>query len=173
MLRILLLIYMCAAFSGCFVFVPFIEKDEVPPYARMQEKSVCQVPPIAAAKAPARSSRQLSRTERQRRLISKYVYNLDNEDTVVRIHAASHLGDMGPAARSAVSPLIRSLSDSHYWVRRTAAKSLGKIGDPRAVEPLVDRMRRDSDRYVNLTAANALRRIGTPEALAAVRGQYN
>ena len=84
-------------------------------------------------------------------------------------------GTIGTGRQGSITPgfLIRSLSDRHYWVRRTAAKSLGKIGDPRAVDALVERMRRDSDRYVNLTAANALTRIGTPEALAAVRGQFN
>lgn len=173
MLRFFTLLYICTALSGCVVLVPFVEKD-APRKPKFETHSGCvtaQAAPKTAKKAV--QVRKLTNAEKQQRLISKYVYNLGAQDTVVRIHAASYLGEMGPAARSAVNPLIRSLSDSHYWVRRTAAKSLGKIGDPRAVNALVERMRRDSDRYVNLSAANALRRIGTPEAMAAVQGYFN
>jgi HEAT repeat protein len=36
-----------------------------------------------------------------------------------------------------VEPLIAALKDENSDVRQAAAKALGKIGDPRAVEPLI------------------------------------
>lgn len=166
--KILISLLACAAFSGCVVLLPFIENQT----GEGTEGNARYAAAFSPA-ARAQPKQRLTRFEKERRLLSRYVYNLGHQDAVVRIHAASHLGEMGSAAREAVDPLIRSLHDPHYWVRRTAAKSLGKIGDPRAVDALVERMRRDSDRYVSHSAANALRRIGTPRALAAVQGRFN
>ena len=36
-----------------------------------------------------------------------------------------------------LAPSIKALGDSDLWVRRSAAEALGKIGDSRAVEPLI------------------------------------
>jgi HEAT repeat protein len=60
------------------------------------------------------------------------------------------------------------LQDADMDVRRQAAVALGEIGDPRAVELLINTLQ-DSDNVVRILAASALRRIGTPEALEAVR----
>ena len=37
----------------------------------------------------------------------------------------------------ALEPLIKALEDKHWWTRKNAAEALGKIGDKRAVEPLL------------------------------------
>jgi HEAT repeat protein len=41
------------------------------------------------------------------------------------------------AAKSLVPKLIEALRDENPWVRLSAAEALGKIKDPRAVEPLI------------------------------------
>jgi len=49
--------------------------------------------------------------------------------------------------------------------RQHAAKELGELGDPKAIEPLVKRMLHDRDKTVQCSAAVALGKIGKPEAI--------
>jgi HEAT repeat protein len=55
--------------------------------------------------------------------------------------------------------LVRDLEDESRMVRRDAAESLGKLGDARAVEPLIVALE-DKDSSVRSSAANALGRLG-------------
>ena len=67
---------------------------------------------------------------------------------------------------SAVEPLISFLKDenSHSSERQAAAKALAKIGDQRAVEPLI-LVINDTDENVRYVAAEALGKIGNPRAV--------
>jgi len=56
---------------------------------------------------------------------------------------------------AAVEPLIAALQDTDYGVRAAAAKSLGKIADPRAIDPL-QALLRDNYSNVRNAAAEAL-----------------
>ena len=69
-----------------------------------------------------------------------------------KLYAADALGEIGDAR--AFETLITSLSDENLEVRRSAAYTLGKIGEP-AVEPLLALL---SDEYpeVRRSAADAL-----------------
>jgi HEAT repeat protein len=62
----------------------------------------------------------------------------------------------------AVEPLLSLLSDEHTFVRQTAVETLGKLGDARAVEPLIALL---NDWDLCLTAAEALGRLGDARAL--------
>lgn len=62
--------------------------------------------------------------------------------------------------RPAVEILIESLEDDDWLVREAAADLLGKIGDVRAVEPLMERLRVDQDTGVKELAVKALGLIG-------------
>lgn len=70
-------------------------------------------------------------------------------------------------AKKDVGGLIKALS---YWkdknVRNDAATALGKIGDTRAVEPLI-RALDDKDQDVCKEAASALETLGVPQGIAA------
>jgi hypothetical protein len=71
-----------------------------------------------------------------------------------RAIAASMLGadrfrEWAPAA---VEPLLGALKDEAFEVRTAAAKSLGKIADPRAIDPLQELLR---DNYSGVRAAAA------------------
>lgn len=83
----------------------------------------------------------------------------------IRAFAATDLGKMGgaPALReAAVRALAQALiNDIDYNVRLNAAESLGKIGDPRAVEPLA-KATEDSEEAVRSVATQALGKIGKP-----------
>jgi hypothetical protein len=64
--------------------------------------------------------------------------------------------------------LITSLKDSNPDSRWRTAYALGRIGDQRAVGPLIEALD-DEDERVRQKAAEALHGIGTPQALAAVK----
>ncbi|MDS0293262.1 HEAT repeat domain-containing protein [Halogeometricum luteum] len=75
------------------------------------------------------------------------------------------LGEIGsPAATQAVADKLVMDNDN---VRPYAARSLGLIGDTRAVKPLKDTLANDDNDTVRAAAAWALRQIGTKEALEA------
>ncbi len=64
--------------------------------------------------------------------------------------------------RPSVEILIEYLEDDDWLVREAAADLLGKIGDIRSVEPLMERLRNDKDTGVKELAAKALGLIGDP-----------
>ena len=66
-----------------------------------------------------------------------------------------------------VDPLtvpLNQLQSYHGNLRRDGALALGRIGDPRAVPALMERLKADSDREVRIAAAWALGEIGDPRA---------
>ena len=92
-------------------------------------------------------------------LINALGYQKDND---VRQAAAAALVRIGATA---VEPLSASLKHEYGDVRRAAAKALGEIGDPRAVEPLLAAVKAgttDSMRDGSSLAVEALAKIGTP-----------
>jgi HEAT repeat protein len=86
---------------------------------------------------------------------------LHDEDSDVRIFAASLLGDIRD--REAVSGLIRALDDPDVNVRVAAAEALGKIGDERAVCPLTATL--NGSPWEAMAAIEAIGRIGDEKAL--------
>ncbi len=71
--------------------------------------------------------------------------------------AVSKLHQIG---RPGVEILIEYLEDDDWVVREAAADVLGKIGDVRAVEPLIERLKGDKDTGVKELATKALGLIG-------------
>ena len=72
-----------------------------------------------------------------------------------------------PALTVVVDPVanaIARLQSHHGNSRREGAETLGRLRDPRAVPPLVDRLKNDTDKNVRITAATALGEIGDPSA---------
>jgi HEAT repeat protein len=67
--------------------------------------------------------------------------------------------------------LIEKLSDDNEGTRWNAAEALGRLGDPRAVEPLIDTLW-DDDARVRLKAAFALGMLGDPQALGPLQKLY-
>jgi len=63
---------------------------------------------------------------------------------------------------------LAQLRSNDVTLRSDAAHQLGKIGDERAVEALVEALS-DSDEYVRKSAVTALRRIGGPAAMEGLR----
>jgi HEAT repeat protein len=79
------------------------------------------------------------------------------KDFGVQVHAEIALVEIGAPA---VMPLIKVLQDKRKDVRKFAIETLGKIGDERAVMPLIEAL--DENWY---PATEALARINTPQAI--------
>ena len=77
----------------------------------------------------------------------------------------------GTGNEERLAHFIRMLSDDDENSRWKAAESLGRIGDPGAVEPLIDTLW-DEDSRVRLKAAWALGQIGDIRATGPLRRLY-
>ena len=92
------------------------------------------------------------------RAIEPLIILLCDEDRFVKSHAALALGAIGEPA---VNPLLRALREGDGNLRWGAAIALGKIRDPRAIEPLIRAL---ADKYENVRAesASSLATMGKP-----------
>jgi LysM repeat protein len=68
----------------------------------------------------------------------------------------------------AVDPLIASLRNDNPGVRTMAVDALGRIQDPRTIEPLIEVLERDQDSLVQAAAVDALRKKKDARALEAL-----
>ncbi len=84
---------------------------------------------------------------------------LEHPDSNIAQAAIEALGAL--RAREAVPGLIRLL-DADLWLQFAAVAALGEIGDPRAVQPLLETI---SNEMLAEPAVDALARIGSPDAL--------
>lgn len=103
--------------------------------------------------------------------IEQAITNLSHEDLSLRYYAAWWLGRFQVRDPSAVEGLIAALEDEAdrtelggYPLRRNAARSLGQIGDSRAVPALI-RCLDCSDYYVREAAAQSLGKLGNPAGI--------
>jgi HEAT repeat protein len=93
--------------------------------------------------------------------IDSLIADLNCDDTMRCQHARRALVAMGERA---VGPLTEALSSKKHWVRWEAAKALGQIGSPTAIESLIGALE-DAEADVRWLAAEGLIAIGR-EALA-------
>jgi phycocyanobilin lyase subunit alpha len=98
--------------------------------------------------------------------VAQAIDNLISPDTGLRFYAAWWLGRFKVTDGLAVVRLVAALQDEDdrtpeggYPMRRNAARALGKIGDRRAVLPLIDCLD-CADFYVREAAAQALAMLG-------------
>lgn len=78
---------------------------------------------------------------------------LMDEDSDVRVHAATALGWIG--GKDAVQPLMVAVQDENPYVRRYAARAMCWVVDETAIEGLIAALQ-DEDSYVRQYAARAL-----------------
>jgi HEAT repeat protein len=99
-------------------------------------------------------------------VIDRYIENLESPNPRLRSQAAEDLGKL--AAPEAVPELIRHLhEDVNTYVRSSIAEALGRIGDTRAIFPLMDALR-DSCSFVRRAAAIALGQMQAKQAQGAL-----
>lgn len=83
-------------------------------------------------------------------------------DKEVRAATVTALGAIGDV--TSVATLSARLGDKEAFVRREAARALGRVGDRSAVPALVDRLASDVESDVRRHAAEALGRLGDERA---------
>lgn len=107
--------------------------------------------------------------------VAQAVANLQQrEDTGLRYYAAWWLGRFRVTQADAIDALIHALEDETdrapdggYPLRRNAARALGKLGQSRAVPPLIHCLT-CGDYYVREAAAQALAALGDARAVPAL-----
>ncbi len=90
--------------------------------------------------------------------LSAWVEQLTDRSATARQEAAEAIGKIGPAAKSAVGPLLAALGDTDDTVRDAAALALAAFGKD-AVGPLTAALKH-ADANVRRGAAAAIGRIG-------------
>ncbi len=107
--------------------------------------------------------------------VEKAIANLtQKEDLGLRYYAAWWLGKFRVKESQAIDALLIALEDEEdrapdggYPLRRNAARALGKLGDLRAVEPLIKCLD-FPDFYVREAAAQALESLGDKRSIPAL-----
>lgn len=120
-------------------------------------------------------AQQLVNAQGESLTVEQAVANLQQtEDTGLRYYAAWWLGRFRVTQPDAVDALIQALEDESdrapdggYPLRRNAARALGKLGQSRAVAPLIQCLDCD-DYYVRESAAQALGALGDGQAIPAL-----
>ena len=89
-----------------------------------------------------------------------------SESPLTRAKAVRDISAMGEDSSVALPCLVAMLEDPDVQVRAAAAESLGEIGVPDAVDPLVEVMEgRDEDWSVRARAARSLGKLGDAKAV--------
>lgn len=104
------------------------------------------------------------------RAIEPLIENLRDDNKWVRRDTSGALSKMGDPA---TEPLIGLLDDSDWRVRGAAAWGLGRIGNRKAVEPLIKILLEDENGFVRSGAANALGSIKDEKAVEALKKAMN
>jgi HEAT repeat protein len=105
----------------------------------------------------------------QRGVVEQARLRLDDRNAVQRARAAAFLGNVGD--EDSVGRLCAMLQDSHPDVRATAARALGRIGQPAAAPPLLAALGGEAwtlDAVPAGTIVAALMALGTTAAPAAL-----
>ncbi len=93
----------------------------------------------------------------------------DNKRSETKDNLTQRIVALGEARDpQAVQEIVEALSHENGNVRRLAASALGKIGDQRAVEPLLDLLNRETKLQVRQYIIKALEKIGDVRAISAL-----
>ena len=95
----------------------------------------------------------------------------DNEREPFKADPIKDAGKNGTGTEDRLEYFIRMLTDDDEINRWKAAEALGRLGDPGAVEPLIDALW-DDDSRVRLKAAWALGQVGDRRAVAPLKHLY-
>ena len=146
-MRVLAQLFFLLGLSSCVAVVPFVEPDQ-----QATGKLECN---SCRASLRYREAKFAVKESRYERLLKQ----LQAPSDVNRAHAAYWLGEMRGNAVRASPQLVFALSDQSIWVRRAAAKALGKIGDEKSL-PALKSARNDKDKFVADSAKLAVQNFG-------------
>ena len=141
-----------ALIEGMHSFDPVERRNAAQELGRMGEQAIPAVPILIRALSD------------RARLASR---GPEGEATSASVAEAAMLA-LANIGGPAVDPLIGSLKNDDPGVRMMAAAALGRIRDPRAVEPLIEVLENDEDSLVQAAAVDALRKKKAPRAVEAL-----
>ncbi|MEA2070002.1 MAG: HEAT repeat domain-containing protein [Asgard group archaeon] len=103
--------------------------------------------------------------------LRKLVTLLNSDSWITRMKVAEILGELKYEA--AVKPLIKALqTEKEPGVKEWLIISLGKIGEPKALDILINKLEHDKDWEIRMEAANALGEINNKKACQALLKSY-
>ncbi len=166
-IRPLALAFSALCVSGCVMLVPLTRSDGGGGTPSQRGESMAPVdmsssPSFQPGAGGYHNNRTMTRAEiRSERTYRKLITQLQNGTAAERTCAATDLGRLQRPHSDLIPPLARALrTDDNKWVRRAAARSLGRLKNPAATQPLREALR-DRDHWVAHSAANALSQIST------------
>lgn len=109
----------------------------------------------------------MSTIEQQR--FEKWMRLLDGHDAEMSKVAADKLAEIGNL--KAVPALIEALEKRTTFVAVASAHALGKMGDDRAIDPLIKALKRHPDLAVQSAAAEALGELRAKEAIPVLKAE--
>jgi hypothetical protein len=86
-------------------------------------------------------------------------------DIRVKIKAIEYLGNLRATDATPVLAQQLFLRNTHMGVKKKVLIALGKIGDPRGAEPIIEFLRRNLDEHAKGVAIYALRDVGNEQVL--------
>ncbi|MGC9517524.1 MAG: HEAT repeat domain-containing protein [Methanomicrobiales archaeon] len=108
------------------------------------------------------------------RALKPLMHALNDEDSDVKRRAIQALEKM---KNLAIEPLLKAFNDEDWRVQAIVAEALGKIGDRRAVKPLIAALKNkdkiERNRYVRGRSAEALGRLGDERAVEPLNNALN
>ena len=136
--------------------MPFTEPDS---QAKGEVSMDC--PSISCSKrSQYRDPKTKAYVKQENQEVAKLMKLLNAKSDAVRTNASTDLGMLGSKASNAV-PTLEGLAknDPSKWVRRSAVKSLYKIGSPSSLAVLKEVSKDDSNMFVRESASNALAKM--------------
>lgn len=108
---------------------------------------------------------------RNKRISSLIRYLKWRKNSDKRKNAAAELGKIGPAAKKAVSALIKVLNDEDECVRDAAAEALGKIGAAakEAIPALIEALKEKSESPGAMIALKGIGEVAIPALIEALK----
>ena len=147
---------------------PAVQRREMELLAKMQSKAVPALAHIIKTSKSVIARRNAVWTltrindDKAREAVRAALHDKDSTVRQVALHSCSLWHD-----KSAVSELIKILSDPDLHLRRVAAEALGRIGDPEAVPALLQATLEKSDRFLEHSLIYALIQIDHREKVLA------
>ncbi len=179
------LFFILNSLSGCAVLIPFVAESQIDQLAVLGPPCYREMPKISASRDfdldfanndPSMRSAGYDNnyviTPRRAKSDSLYrqlLQQLKHSDPAKRTCAATDLAALSRNKNDIIPYLADVLKhDANKWVRRAAAKSLGKIGTNTVIAPLTAALG-DSDKWVAHSAANALEKVRARLSVAQIR----
>lgn len=157
--RLFATIFACVVYGGCAVSDPNVN----PKISFLRPEATTLPAPLSQARIESvgftnnytiSPSAALSDA-----LYSRLVAELQSDNAARRTCAATDMAQLKKRQNEVILHLSHALRfDASKWVRRAAAKSLGKIGTRDVIGPLTAALS-DRDKWVAHSAANALQRL--------------